>query len=309
MTLGPGVRVGMAIPQIFPEGRVDMALVRDVVARAEELGFEELWAQEQFFGEVSSLEPLGLLSYVSGVSSKARLGVSEMVLPLHNPVHLAKRLVTVDQMSGGRLIVVLSLGTSVVHYAAFGLPTERRVRRLVEGLEVMRALWAMPAPRYEGDLWRLEGAPMEPKPAQRPHPPLWFGGFHPKALRRAVRLADGWMGAGSSSSDDFKDRARQVRQFLEEAQRDPATFVISKRVYIAVDDDERRAKRRLQEWFGRYYLSSEMATRVSVWGSAAHCVEQLEELAAAGANHLLLNPVLDLREQLEVLADLVGPLR
>jgi len=148
---------------------------------------------------------------------------------------------------------------------------------------------------------------MEPKPVQQPHPPLWFGAREAIALRRAVRHGDGWMGAGSSSSADFVRQAAEIRRFLEEAQRDPATFAISKRVYIAIDQDHRRAEKRLREWFGVRYKNADMAGRVSIWGSLDECIDKLGELVDAGAQHLMLNPVFDEIEQMELIATEILP--
>ncbi len=306
MALGAHVRVGIAIPQIFPDGRVDMALVREFVGRAEALGFDDLWTQERTVGSSAVLEPLGLLSYAAAITSRVRLGVAALILPQYEPVYLAKALGGLDHVSGGRLTVGLALGTNTLNYPAFGIPPERRVARFMEGLRVMKALWTEPAVRYESELRRLDGTAMEPKPVQRPHPPVWIGGGHANVLKRAVLHADGWMGAGLSPVAGFKEGAVQVRALLKEQGRDPASFVISKRMYLAVDDDEARAERRLREWFGGHYGNPDLANRVGFWGSAAHVAEQVEEMAEAGATHLLLNPVFDHLEQLEALAELAG---
>ena len=239
------VPVGIAMPQFFQEGPTDMELLRRWVARAEELDFESLWTQEDITGDDPSLEPLTQLSYVAALTTRARLGVSVMVAPLRNPVQLAKALGSLDQMSHGRLTVGVGIGGRQNMYPAFGLTTDRRARRFVELLDVMKALWTEPQATYEGQFWQLDGVPMEPKPVQKPHPPLWFGGRHPDALRRAVRHGDGWMGAGSSTTATFLECVQQLNTFLEEAGRDPATFPISKRVYLAVDDNEKRAEERI----------------------------------------------------------------
>jgi len=98
-----------------------------------------------------------------------------------------------------------------------------------------------------------------------------------------------------------------VRRFLDEAQRDPATFAISKRVYMAVDNDRDRAERRLREWFGLRYKNADWASRMSIWGSPAECTDKLGTLVQAGAQHLLLNPVFDDLEHVELLARDVIP--
>lgn len=298
---------GMAVPQVFFDGPVDMSLIRRWAKRAEELDFHSLWVQEQIVGDVPILEPVNLLSYLAAITEKVRLGTSVMVAPVRNPVQLAKSLGSLDHMSGGRLIVGIGLGGQPNDVAPFAISPERRVRRFVEIIDVMKALWTEPEARYQGQFWQLEGTQMEPKPLQKPHPPIWLGARHPSALKRAVRHADGWMGAGSSTTDSFVEGVGRARMYLAEAGRDPAAFAISKRVYVAVDNDERRAEGRLREWFGQRYKNAEMASQVSVWGSAARCADKLAEIAEAGAQLILLNPAFDHLEQLEALSQEVIP--
>jgi|SRR5215813_11968205 len=111
----------------------------------------------------------------------------------------------------------------------------------------------------------------------------------------------------SLSSADFVQQSELLRRFLEEEQRDPSTFAISKRVYMAVDNDRARAERRLRDWFGSRYRLADMAARVAIWGSRAECIDKLGDLMRAGARHLLLNPVFDGMEHLELLASDVIP--
>jgi probable F420-dependent oxidoreductase len=291
---------GIAIPQT--SSLVDASLIRGFLERAEELGYESVWVQEQIISDSPILEPVTLLAYAAALTSKVRLGTAVLLTVIRNPVQLAKSLASLDQLSRGRLTVGVGIGGPHVPERVFGISSERRARQFVEGLQVMKALWTQPRASFSGDFWRLENVPMEPKPLQKPHPPLWFGARAPVALKRAVRYGDGWMGAGSSSAADFITQAGEVRRFLDEAKRDPATFAISKRVYLAIDDDRARAERRLREWFGVRYKNAEMAARVSVWGSVAECVDKLGQLVRAGAKHLLLNPVFDEIEQLELFA-------
>jgi len=297
---------GIAIPQTFPRTPVNMQLVRDFLQKAETLGYEGLWVQEQILGDYPILEPVSLLTYAAALTSKLRLGTSVLLTVLRNPVQLAKSLSSLDQMSQGRLTVGVGIGGHVPE-ALFGLSSEQRARRFVEGLQVMKALWTQPRATVAGTFWQFENVPMEPKPVQKPHPPLWFGAREEVALRRAVRHGDGWMGAGVSSTADFIKQVGLVRRLLDEAQRDPATFPISKRVYLAVDNDRDRAERRLREWFGLRYKNADMVSRVSIWGSRTECTDKLGELVRAGAQHLLLNPVFDELEHLELLAQEVMP--
>jgi probable F420-dependent oxidoreductase len=302
-----GILYGIAIPQSFIGAPVDVRLIREFLPRAEALGFDSLWVQEQIIGNVAVLEPVTLLTYAAALTSKARLGTSVLLTVIRNPVQLAKALASLDQLSNGRLIVGVGVGGAHVPEAVFGVPNERRARRFVESVKVMKALWSQSKATMAGDFWRFENVPMEPKPAQKPHPPVWFGARDEIGLRRAVRHGDGWMGAGSSSSADFVKQTEIIRRLLDEAKRDPEKFAISKRVYIAVDDDRSRAEGLLREWFGARYRNADMATRVSVWGSRAECTDKLAALIKAGARHLMLNPVFDEMEQMELLANEVTP--
>ncbi|HJU10032.1 MAG TPA: LLM class flavin-dependent oxidoreductase [Candidatus Binataceae bacterium] len=294
---------GIAIPQTF-NGAVDTELIRRFVMRAESLGFDSLWVQEQIISDSAILEPVTLLTFVAALTTTSRLGSSVLLTVIRNPVQLAKSLATLDQLSHGRLTIGVGIGGAHVPERVFGVSSERRARRFVEGIAVIKALWTQARATVKGEFWEFADVPMEPKPIQLPHPPLWFGARDAIGLRRAVRHGQGWMGAGSSSSGDFVQQIGLLRRLLDEEKRDPTQFAVSKRVYVAVDPDRNRAERRLREWFGIRYKRAEMATRVSLWGSTQECTDKLGELARAGAQHLMLNPVFDEMEQLEMLSEL-----
>ena len=295
-----GFSAGFSVPQVFPDGPVDVAMIRKIARQAEAAGFADLWTQEQLIGTAQSVEPLTLMAYLAAVTERVRLGVSVLVLPVHSPLHLAKRLASLDVLSGGRLIAGVGLGGEW-DAEAFGIPEGRRVGRFMNVLQAIDALWTQPQATLSGDFYSLRDASMEPKPLQQPRPPIWFGARAEVAVRRAARHGDGWMGPGSSSVETFEELVPALRDELERQGRDPSTFPMSKRVYIAIDDDAERARLRLREWFGHNYDDPEMAEQVSVWGKAEHCFEYVDRLIAAGATHLLFNPVFDYEEQIEAL--------
>ena len=307
MTTGKSVRIGVAIPQDFITKPLDLPFLQTYLSRAEALGYESAWVQEQIVGPVPVLEPVTLLTYAAALTRRLRLGTSVMLTVLRNPIQSAKSLTSLDLLSQGRLTVGVGIGNPRREDAAFGIPLQRRVRRFVEGIEVMKALWTQPRVHYSGEYWQLEGISQEPKPVQKPHPPLWFGAREPAALRRAVRLGDGWMGAGSSSTADFRSQAETIRGLLGDAKRDPATFTISKRVYIAVDANKSRAEERLRHWFGVRYGNADMAPRVAVWGGVNECLDRVAEIVSHGAEHLLLNSTFDDMEHLELFAKEIVP--
>ena len=302
------IPLGIAVPQAFADGDIDLDLIRAFASRAEQLGYHSLWVAEQLVGSTPTPEPVAFLSYLAGATERIRLGSAVIIATTRNPAMLAKQLSTLDVLSGGRLIVGTALGGRPWSYPLFGGMTDRRVRHFVESIAVMKALWTQDRAVFNGQLWNLEGVPMSPKPVQKPHPPLWFGGRHPDGLRRVARLADGFIGAGSTSTDQFREHVKVIHDELDRRGRDTMRFPIAKRVYVAIDDDEDRAERRLRDWFSAWYGRAEMASAVSVWGSVEACVDGLMDVVEAGAGMLMLNPVFDYRAHAERLAAEVAPL-
>lgn len=300
---------GIELPQVFFDGPVDMAHIRDFAVRAERLGFDSLWLQERIIGDFNMLEPVTLLSYVAAITSHLKLGTSVILLPLRNPIQLAKAYSTLDVMSEGRAIMGVGLGGGHLgsHEDVFGYTRDGRVTRFTEAVQIMRLLWAEPKVSFTGRYWNFKDVSMEPKPVQKPRLPIIFGGHHENALRRAVKYADGWMGAGSSSAGSFIRESARIREMFPQAGRDPATFHFAKRVYLAVDKDKARGERRIREWFGQRYKNADLGPKVSIWGSAAECTERIQEIVKAGAQQIVFNPMFDEAEHLEICAEEIMP--
>lgn len=303
------MRFAISIPQYVDADGFDDAGFRAFLKRAEELGFHSAWTQEQVLGPAPTLSPLGAMTYAAACTTRLRLGCAVFVSPLHNPVHLAKGIATVDLLSHGRVEVGVATGGRGRSFAAFGIDATGLVARFNEGIALMKACWTQPEINFDGRFSQLEGARMEPKPAQKPYPPLWIGGNHPNAVRRAVHLGSGFFGAGSQTSAQFTEQAQLVRQELAERGRDPATFQIAKRVYIHVDDDTARAEHEIDAALTRHYGRSGLSA-VAVAGPPDVCVAKLREVIGAGAEMVLLNPLVDDMAQMERLAgDVIPALR
>jgi probable F420-dependent oxidoreductase len=298
----------ISIPQYVGDDGFDADGFRAHLARAEQLGFHSAWVQEQILnlGSARTLDPLGAMTYAAACTERLRLGCAVFVTPLHNPVHLAKAIATLDNLSHGRVEVGVAAGGAARPFAAFGIDSSVPVTRFNEGLELMKALWTEPKVTFDGRFWQLDGARMEPKPVQQPHPPIWIGGNHPNALRRAARLADGFFGAGSQSTAQFAQQTPVVREALAELGRDPSTFRFAKRVYVHVDDDPAQAVERLDAALARHYGRAGWS-EVIVAGSPADCVAGLQAVVDAGAEMILLNTLVDDTAQMERLAAEVMP--
>ncbi|GLW66353.1 LLM class F420-dependent oxidoreductase [Actinomadura rubrobrunea] len=221
------MQIGFAVPVAggwaTPRNQVEIA------QRAEELGYRSVWTLQRLVNPADSTDltyrnvpdPLLTLAYLAGQTSRIRLGVAVVNLPFFSPALLAKQAVTLDHLSGGRLDLGLGLGWMPEEFAAVGAPMERRGARAEEFLAALRSLWRDEVSAYEGEFYRFPPVRMEPKPVQTPEPPVLLGGTSEPALRRAGRLAAGWV---SSSRADLAAIGRSigiVREAAERAGRDP----------------------------------------------------------------------------------------
>jgi probable F420-dependent oxidoreductase len=303
------MRFAISIPQFYADGEFDPAAFRSYFARAEELGFHSAWAQETMLGSKPQFGPVEAMTYAAACTQRLRLGCAVFISTLYSPVHLAKSLSTLDQLSRGRIEIGVGTGGPGRQFAAFGADPQRYVARFTEGLALMKALWTDSRVTFDGEFWQLTDAPMEPKPFQKPFPPVWVGGSAPTALRRAVRLGNGFFGAGSTPTAKFADQVQIVREALNESGRPVRDFPIAKRVYVAVDEDAGRARKRMNAELERLYgFRSEGIEAAAVAGAPADCARELRKVAEAGAELILFTPMFEPAAQAERLAASVIPL-
>jgi alkanesulfonate monooxygenase SsuD/methylene tetrahydromethanopterin reductase-like flavin-dependent oxidoreductase (luciferase family) len=302
------MRFAVTLPQHVPDGSFQPNELRDYLGRAEELGFEGAWITEQVVGLIPHPNPAEMIAFAAALNDALRFGCAVHVTPLHHPIHLAKSISTLDQLTRGRLEVGVGIGGRARLWPAFGIDDDVLVTRFLEGLQVMKALWTEPRATVPGRFWPLEQIPMEPKPFQKPHPPVWFGASHPAALRRAVEHGNGFFGAGSSTTAAFTEQVRIVHAALHETGRSQESFRIAKRVYVAVDDDPDRARQRMAAELAAFYgpFAANLGP-VAVTGTPAECIAGVQAVADAGAELILLNALFDLPEQMERLAADVIP--
>jgi probable F420-dependent oxidoreductase len=306
------VRFSISLPQLDVDG-FDADAFKDYVRRAEELGFEAGWTLEQTIGAEPLIAPLELLAYAAACTTRLRLGVAVLVTSLHDPLQLASSATAVDRLSHGRLDLGVAPGGGFRRFDAFGVEPKTFISSFTEGLELMKAAWSdQERVTFHGRFRDVDDLPISPKPVQRPHPPIWFGGTAPAALARAVRLGDSFLGAGSSTTETFTTAAATVRRELDEQGRDPARFTIGKRLYLMIDDDPARARARVVAGLHRKYGAMRGIEDVPVSGTPADVAAGVRAVIEAGAEMILLNPlgdsVADDREQMERLVAEVLPL-
>ena len=223
--MGAQMKFGVCLPQYGRE--VGLEDLRAVAADAESLGFDSVWASDHVVTPEhlrNSIGPMFLdvftvLSHVSALTRHVRLGTTVMVTPYRNPLVAAKIIATLDTLSGGRVILGVGAGGAPDEFAALGVPESQRGARTDEYLAAMIELWTNDPSSFGGRFVNFDGVRFAPKPAQKPHPPIWVGGRSDAALRRAVRFGQAWHPT-SMALDTLRERMARLREMSADAGRD-----------------------------------------------------------------------------------------
>ena len=224
--------------------------ILDQIGRAEALGWDDIWLSEHHFFDddyTPSMLPLGCA--IAARTERVEIGTSVLLLPLHDPVRVAEDAATLDVLSGGRLQLGLGVGYRVEEFHGFDIPRGQRARRMDEGLEILRRLFAGECLDFEGKYYRYRDVELCPKPVQTP-PKLWVGGFSEPAVRRAARLADAYIAVGAMAPF-----VSIYHRALEERGEDPAQHeVAGGYVWLHVSRDPEARWREAERHF-RYQLN------------------------------------------------------
>jgi probable F420-dependent oxidoreductase len=249
------MRIGFTLPQFGALAHQ----ARDVARFArgiEDLGGDSLWVGDRLLAPVnptvgygggdtipevfhSVLDPFALLAVTASATERVEVGSNVLNAPWYAPAVLARSLTTIDQLSGGRLVLGLGTGWSPEEYEAAGVPMHERGARLDECLDALDALWTTNPAEYHGQHWTVPATHVDVKPAQRPRPPIYLAGFSPAAIRRVARRADGWLpvvAPGARPVDpttQISAPMAHIRELAEKEGRDPADVGMILRIYPA----------------------------------------------------------------------------
>jgi probable F420-dependent oxidoreductase len=231
--------------------------IRRTARRAEQLGYASLWTFQRVLYPVAAglgpshrsvLDPVVPLAHVAGLTDRIRLGTATVCAPFTAPALLAKTLTSLDVLSGGRLTVGLGMGWLPEEYAAAGVPYERRGERMDEYLRCLEALWTQDPVEFAGEFYVVPRSHVGPPPVQRPHPPVLLGGSAVPALRRAGRLAQGWIAASTHDRSTLAASIATVRDAALGAGRDPdALQIVVRRTLEGMRDLEELAAQGVTE--------------------------------------------------------------
>jgi probable F420-dependent oxidoreductase len=223
------------------------ANIREVCRRAESLGYASLWSFQRTLypgGDPIPMpyrsvhDPLAISSYVAAITERARVSIAIVNLPYYAPIVLAKALTSIDILSGGRLDAGLGLGWNADEFAAAGTPMPRRGARADEFVACLQAIWTQDPVTFDGEFYRVPTSYVDPKPVQRPHPPILLGGNAEPALARAGRLAAGWVSASRFAAAQVPGAIESVHAAAREAGRDAESVRIIIRAAVRVRDQD-----------------------------------------------------------------------
>jgi len=265
--------------------------VQDVIELArlvEELGFDSVWVSEHIFnagyianrlGERPYYAPLPVLSAVSAVTKRVRVGTSILVLPYHNPIVLAKDLATIDAVSKGRLVIGVGVGVIKEEFDALGYDHASRGKFADEALAVMTELWTSQDPVFEGQFHSFSGLRFTPKPVQQPHPPFWIGGSSKAAMRRVATVGGGWH-LFRFPELGLEPAIQQVRNKADEIGRDGKALVMSARCDLDILEkgvDEAKAD-----------YNTDLGERFRLEGTANQIIDEIGAFERQGLDYLVL---------------------
>lgn len=245
--------VGFNLPQIGPVS--NLSSIVNSAKRAESMGYDSLWVTERLLYPIKPsipyawsadgsfpepykrvLDPLEVLTFAAAHTTRVKLGTSVLDMPYYNPVTLARRLTTLDVLSAGRLKIGLGQGWSPDEHIAAGASMKERGPRADEFIKVLKAIWTSDPVEFHGKYFNVPKSIIQPKPVQKPHPPIYLAANSPTALKRAATLADGWNPVGVPI-DGLMQTTSQLRNMVRETGRKPEDFKVVLRANLNITQE------------------------------------------------------------------------
>jgi len=304
-------RIGYLLPtrERVMTGEHETGPLLALAERAESLGFASIWVGDSVTARPRH-DPMTLMAAVAGRTRRVWIGTAVLLPALRNPVLLAHQWATLDRISEGRVILGAGTASDVpnIHdeFEACGVPWEKRLGRMMEGLRLCRALWSGEPIEWNGR-WRVKpGTVLGPTPHRPGGPPIWVAGSAPATIERVGRHFDGWFPNGPDPAQ-YAETWRAMREAACAAGRSSGAITGAAYLTLAIDEDARRAEERMDQFLERYYGTRPdvMRKRQACFaGSRGAARDWLAAYAAAGVEHFCLRFAGDHEQQMDVIAGL-----
>jgi len=288
------------------EGHNETGPLLALAEKAEGLGFDSIWVGDSVTARPRH-DPLTLLAAVAARTRKAELGTAVLLPALRNPVLLAHQVATLDRLSEGRLILGIGIAADMPairrEFEAVGVPFDKRVGRMNEAMRLCKALWSG-KPVDWGGMWTVKQGTVGPTPHRPGGPPIWYGGGPPAGRERTGRLYDGWF-PNLPTPQEYPAQIAEIREVARQAGRDPKAITGAMYLTLAIDDDEKRADAKINDYLANYYgvpAAGMRARQRSFAGPAKGAAAWIKSYADAGATHIMLRFAGDHERHLETAA-------
>lgn len=314
------MKVGITLPQAGQQATRENVI--HIAQNAESEGFDSLWVFERLLWPINPqtpypatpdgslpneyqiiLDPLETLTYVAAKTNKIALGTSVMDILFHSPVILARRFATLDLLSEGRDIAGLGIGWSKDEYQASNIPFKDKGERANEFLQVLKRIWTDDVVEFKGKYYNIPASKIGPKPVQKPHPPIYMGGFSPNTYSRIVNYdTNGWLGLIGGPLEYLDNIIKTIQNIANKANKDPNRFRVILLTYPNVDINSRNQSG-----------TTSQGQRFPLTGTIDQIGSDIERIRQIGVDHIVfgynfiptgrdLDNMLDITKQLARLA-------
>lgn len=302
--------IGYLIPtrEAIMEGRPEAAPLLSLAEQAEDLGYDSVWIGDSLTARPRH-EPLTLMAGIAGRTKRVKMGTAVLLPALRNPVVLAHVVSTLDQVSDGRVILGYGIAGDVpnirAEFESAGMPFEKRIGRMIEGLHLCRALWTGDKVDWDGR-WKLSGQQVGPVPVQKGGPPVWVGGSHPNALKRAAKHFDGWFPTGPGA-EECGQQWQEVKAHGKAEGRANGDMTFAVYLTLALDDSHENGIARIDKFLEAYYGAPGHILRrrmASFGGPAEEAAAFVKGYIDQGASHICIRFAGDHESSLKAMAKL-----
>jgi probable F420-dependent oxidoreductase len=311
------MKIGIVLPETGQQATKDNII--QIANLAEKEGFDSLWVFERLLWPINPqtpyrgsadgslpddmqnvFDPLETLTYVAANTNKIALGTSVIDMLFHNPVVLARRFATLDVLSEGRAICGLGIGWSKDEYQASNIPFEHRGKRANEFVQALKKIWTDDIVEFKGKFYNIPASKIGPKPIQKPHPPIYIGGFSPKTFSRIVKYdANGWLGLIAGPLEYLDNTIKTIKDIANKANKDPNTFNVILLTYPNIVDSKSQ--------------STNEGQRFPLTGTIEQAGKDIQRIKQTGIDHIIfgynfipmgrdLEKMLDITKQLSKFA-------
>jgi F420-dependent oxidoreductase-like protein len=285
------IKFGVYIPQDAP-----YPIVRQLAQAADQLGYHSLWCIDHLIGasvnvEAPMLECWTLMAAMAEATERIRIGTMVLCNAFRPPAMLAKMAASLDVMSNGRLEFALGAGWYKKEFQQYGFAFPApaiRIRQLEEALEVIKRMWTQDEASFHGIYYHIDGAVNNPKPLQKPYPPLHIGGRGEKLMLRLVaKHADIWNVAAGTSLAEYRHKVAVLEEHCHAIGRDPASIERSRQMIVVLSEAPRQRARKMREAQQRFALFGNMQ-QLAIRGTPQECIVQIREVIDLGVTSFVL---------------------